>query len=67
MKQVEAWVEAQTDDNFINRIRRAAVIWEVPPGTVTKLQKQPLGRLIRGWIVHGTVTACCRAQARPML
>ena len=30
LKQVEAWVEAQTDDNFINRIRRAAVIWGVP-------------------------------------
>ena len=39
LKQVEAWLDAQTDDGFISKIRRAAV-------TVTKLQKQPLGRLI---------------------
>ena len=46
LKQVEAWLEAQTDDGFITKIRRAAVIWGRPPGTGTKLQKQPLGRLI---------------------
>ena len=46
LKQVEAWLEAQTDDGFITKIRRAAVVWGIPPGTVTKLQKQPLGRLI---------------------
>ena len=43
---MEAWLEGQTDDTFITRIRRVAVIWGVPPGTVAKLQKQPLGRLI---------------------
>ena len=45
LKQVETWLEAQTDEGFINRIRRAAVIWGVPPGTVTKLH------------VHGKMTA----------
>ena len=36
LKQVEAWLEAQIDDGFITKIRRAAVIWGIPPGTVTK-------------------------------
>ena len=42
LKQVEDWVEAQDTDE----IRRTAVIWGVPPATVTKLQKQPVAKLI---------------------
>ena len=46
LKQVEDWVEAQDTDDFFAKIRRTAVIWGVPPATVTKLQKQPLAKLI---------------------
>ena len=46
LKQVEDWVEAQDTDDFLAKIRRTAVIWGVPPATVTKLQKQPLAKLI---------------------
>ncbi|CAE7665130.1 unnamed protein product [Symbiodinium necroappetens] len=46
LKQVEDWVEAQDTDDFLTKIRRTAVIWGVPPATVTKLQKQPLAKLI---------------------
>ena len=46
LKQVEDWVESQDIDDFLTKIRRTAVIWGVPPATVTKLQKQPLAKLI---------------------
>ena len=46
LKQVEDWVEAQEADDFLTKIRRTAVIWGIPPGTVTKLQKHPVGKLI---------------------
>ncbi|CAE7275386.1 mettl21a [Symbiodinium sp. CCMP2456] len=46
LKQVEDWVEAQEADDFLTKIRRTAVIWGIPPGTVTKLQKHPVAKLI---------------------
>ena len=46
LKQVETWLEAQTEDSFTTRVRRAAVIWGGSPGRSHKTQKQPLGKLI---------------------
>ena len=46
LKQVESWIEDQTDDGFIDKIRRVAVIWGVPVSAVQKLQKLPLARLM---------------------
>ena len=55
IKQVEEWADSQGDDNFLTRIRRAAVIWEVPPGNVTKLQKSPVAR-VPAVVLYGAVT-----------
>ena len=55
LKQVEAWLEAQTDDGFITKIRRAAVIW----GTRhrDKTSEAATGQAHSSGVVHGKMIA----------
>ena len=46
LKQVEEWVSQQEDADFLDKLKRRAVTWGIPPASAAKLQKSPLARLI---------------------